>query len=186
MSHQPQLNASGSLYQQRKGERGVTLIETSIVVGILLLIIVAGLRLAPTVFNKMKVSKETSNLISLSTNINSVFQSNFTNVTNANLLTMQLVPSDFNVAGAIVGTWGPITVASSTLTGGTLGYSITETNIPSKVCPGLATALAAYFDELSVNGTVVQSLSNASTSLDAASVATPCSGAATIVVKKTQ
>jgi type II secretory pathway pseudopilin PulG len=164
-------------------QRGVTLIETAIVIAVGLLLLFGGLRFVTPTFQRAKVQAEAQNLTRLVLAATAFYRLDpalFANAGNANALARGLVPDGLrNGPTPIHGQWGDIVLAPGALTGGAANtaLAVSLNRIPVDVCRQLVPTLLGSVDELGVGGfTDVKSIANPNPLPDAA--ATRCGVAA--------
>ena len=140
----------------KRGQRGFTLIELSIVIAIGLLLILAGLKFGPSLMRGTQVQADVQNVGQLVTNTRNLYRGRYANLTTALAIQYNLAPNDLINGAALAGTWGPITLAPSLLQGAAANTAlqVTLANIPQVVCVQLAPALLGVADELDVGAVV--------------------------------
>lgn len=172
-------------------QRGVTLLE-----GLLVLAIAAGLAIAAYAVYRnasgdAKTTSQARGVIALATEISRLYaqdQTQYTNLTAANVISSGVVPADFTVVGtAINNRWGGTVVpAVGNQAGATPvnNFKITINGVPADSCVRLVTAIAtSASNSLWVNGTTagtndvvpVGGTFNAARASTACAAATPAS-----------
>jgi len=169
-----------------KKQGGFTLIELSIVLAIIIIVILAGLSLAPMLMRGTRVQSETHNVGMLMSQVRNTYQGRYANLTTAKVLQYNLAPSNLVNGNALAGNWGSITLVPGALTGAVANTAmqVTLVNIPQPDCIQLAPALAGTADELDVGGNAnLKSANNPNPAKDTITDACGNAGAVNIVLR---
>jgi prepilin-type N-terminal cleavage/methylation domain-containing protein len=143
------------MHRNFRKQSGFTLIEISIVIAIALILVLGGITFGSRMMMSANVTSETENVGMLITNVRNLHQKRYANLTVAQAITLNLVPTDLINGNAIEGHFGAITLAPGQLTGGGANTAmvITLNNVPPDACTQLAPALLGFADELDVGAT---------------------------------
>lgn len=164
-------------------QSGFTLIEISIVIAIALILILGGITFGSRMIMSANVTAETENIGMLITNVRNLYQKRYGNLTVAQAIALNLVPTDLLNGAALEGHFGAIALAPGQLAGGGANTAIVVTlsNVPPDACTQLAPALLGFADELDVGATAnLKSRVNPRPARDA--VAAACGVAAVNIV----
>jgi prepilin-type N-terminal cleavage/methylation domain-containing protein len=162
---------------RQRAQRGFTLVELLIVIGIGAVIIAVGLTRAIEARQLNKASDELSDLQTIANETRKVYanQANFTGVTMTTLARLRVFPTNRiqdagtgNVVNAFGATWAaaPVNVNSTDD-----GITFTAAGYPRKVCVDLVTSAADTFARILVNATEVKALGGA---VNVATLGTQC------------
>lgn len=141
-------------------QRGFTLLETAIVIGILIAASIAAVKLGGDLLLRSRARAEVQDVETLVANVTRLYSAYpppapYASLTGAAAARRSLIPTALDRGGGvIVGRWGAITLAPGNLSGGNPGTAmqVTLANIPQAVCAIMAPALLGATDELDVGG----------------------------------
>lgn len=168
----------------RRRTRGFTLIELSIVIAVGLLLILGGLKFAPELYRGTKVQSEVQNVGMLAANIRNLYRGRYAALTDAQVIALQLAPTDLVNGAALAGNYGAITSAPAALTGGApnTAMQLSLANVPAKDCVQLAPALLGVATELDVGATAnLKTAANPNPANNV--VAAACGNAANVTIR---
>lgn len=145
-------------------QRGVTLIELSIVLAVAAIIAIAVLEGGPSVRNHARSYQLNGEMTHFASGILSATasDSDFSTITTAGMVQNNAFQSAGNrvslANGTVTGLWqGNITVEPETVSMANDGAGITYPNVPSGVCAVAVQGLKSSFSEITVNGTILVS-----------------------------
>lgn len=173
----------------RGRQRGQALIDYALYIVIAVLVLIGLVALYLTNRSNTTASNETQSLISTTANIQKLYANDtngFANISVANLVANNEIPSGQVTAGAwILPVGGTVAVASANLFG-TAGdsFSLTIPGVPANDCSNFAQALASNFPAITVNGTTIEN-STTGVAFSPAALGTACgtTGDVTIVLE---
>lgn len=169
----------------RRTQKGVTLVETLIVIGILAIIILTALIIYPLVKASVLSNREASNMSTIAASLANVYagSSSYAGLTTAIAIDEKVFPTSMlqgtPPTTATNSFGGTVVLAPATPPGGqaNTGYTITSNNISDNACSKIVNTESGAFDAVSIDGTVVKA--NSSSTVSTAAVATACSATAT-------
>lgn len=162
-------------FVQRAQQRGFSLIELLLVLGVLAVFLITAFVFYPQVRDRNQANAEATNLTAIKANINNLYASKSGNyrglnqavANQARAFPVSMNGNDFSSSAAITSSWGsPVSIAvnaaptTTTQTPGrSLGanrsFSVTYTDVPAGVCLPLVTAAAMNFQGVRVGSTEV-------------------------------
>jgi hypothetical protein len=179
MNHHPALY-QGSI-RSRKSQKGQSLIEYVIYIGLAALVLVGIIYFATTGRKNSAIQSESSTLTSVVGATQKLYNADptaFANVTAAALINNGVIPPADVIGGtSIVSGFGtPITVAPDTLYQANDSVSFTY-GVPQDSCSAFVLAVNSDFAKISVGGTIVKNTTS-NLALSAAALGTACQAGA--------
>lgn len=162
----------------KKRQRGMTLIELTLVLVLGGLVIFGALSMFRSANQSSAVSNETKNVQSIIAGVRALYpgQTTYTGVTQSMLITANKVPTVMVNGTNLRHSWNDaVTVAVNA----TAGFDITYANVPTAACIELVAAVANGFNTVTVGSTQVKA---ANANVNQATTATACAGAAAVGV----
>ncbi len=128
--------------RRMRGNRGLTLVETMLAVAVGLIVLIAAMKIYPTIERNKQEQLALEGLHQLNANVVKAFstQGSFTGLDNPTAIKMGLVPDVFRVdaSGNIRGPWnGKVDVATDT--NDEQQFRITYNDLPSNICYNVVT-----------------------------------------------
>ncbi|MGD1524395.1 type 4 pilus major pilin [Vibrio owensii] len=167
-----------------KKQAGATLMELTMVVGIIAIISIAGISYYNMVNNGNKIKDEVNNLNSLSAAVRNMFntQGNYTGLTNQVILKSSTFPDRMRIAGNgnhIKHSWlnDGVDVAPKSASSTDDRFTVTYKDVPQDACSDLVSNTYRHFISVKVGSTQVTG---------AATAATACSSATNDIVYETR
>jgi len=167
-----------------KKQAGATLMEMTMVVGVIAIISIAGIAYYNSVNNGNQIKDEVNNVNSLSASIRNMFntQGNFTGLSNEVILKSSTFPDRMRVANdttSIKHSWANagVIVAPITYDSPDDRFTITYQEIPERSCTDLVSNTYRHFISVTVGNTIVDG---------SASAATACSGDVNEIIFETR
>lgn len=157
----PAYNASGAMTWRR--QRGVTLMEALVVLGIAGALIMGALQFMSSASSSQDVSTASRNLGMIASGVTSLYSSSavYDGLDNQVLLDAEIVPTSMIAGTDIINAWdGDVTVAPAN---SDRDFTIEYTQVPQSACTSLATSTFQSFQELAVGGTTVSTTADAAT-----------------------
>lgn len=155
-----------------RNQIGATLLELTMVVGIIATIAIAAIAYFNTANDANKINDEVKNVNTLSGAIRNMFnsQGNYAGVTNTVILKSGAFPDRMRVPGSNINikhSWadnGVVVVPVNNQGTANDSFTITYSAIPERPCTDLVSKTFRYYDKVDVNGTVVDTVGAAVTS----------------------
>lgn len=154
-----------SNYSKTK-QRGVTLLEVTMAIGIIAVIVVSAL----AYFNSTNLVRETTGLIrniaSLTSGISVVYQkqATYAGIEADAVRASNHIPQEMNggAAGALAHPWREdgITITDFTFTSPGDSYEITLSDIPLDPCPSLAAGIYEEYIQVEINGSLITQIAD--------------------------
>lgn len=160
---------------RNKAQRGMTLIELTLVLVVGGLIIFGALSQFRSTNQSGQVSNEAKAAQAIIAGVRSLYPglSTYTGLSEAQLISANKVPTSMVHGTALKHSWnGAVTVAPN----GTAGFDITYAAVPSASCIEFVSSIAAGFNTVKVGATTVKATNAA---LDSAATTTACTAAST-------
>jgi prepilin-type N-terminal cleavage/methylation domain-containing protein len=169
----------------KKRQSGFTLVELGIVVAIGAVIIGIGLIVVPSLLASTRANGEVAELPAIATKISRAYanQPNFSTLTHANVVGLQVFPDNQVSGTTVTNRWGgTVTVASIGATGLVSAhdaFTITSTGVPSDECVQLGQGLerAARVISVTPKGGAATSVKADGAKLDLGALGTACKAA---------
>lgn len=158
-------------------QKGISVIDFAIWVGVAGIAIAAIVSLAPGIMNSIRINSESTNLPQIVSCIQKYKwgKPNFAGTTAAQIIQNSCIPNSMVSGTAIVNRWqGSVTVTPRTTATANDSIGLTYTNLPKVACTGLIPVVADTFLSTTVNGTTVKS---PGAELDDTAVGTNCDNA---------
>lgn len=161
-----------------KKQKGYTLIELLLYLGVVVLIISGIYSFYNKVQTNIKATNLSNNLRMIDNQIAATYNilGGFTTLTNANIIAANIPPKEMVVdANNIQNTLGGALTFGTATVGSVAGYSITLTKLSSYACNKLATLdFASIVQEVAINGTTVKVANGPLTPAQIATTASKC------------
>lgn len=168
----------------RQKQRGVTLIELVVVIGIAALIVVTAMSFFSSASDSNKIKDEVANIGTLNANINRLYTSatDYSNISIDLLRQAGAVPKNMIKGTTVQNKWGGAVTIAAAGTGNSR-YDLTYANVPGEACTQMVAAVYAAFEKVTIKGTVVHDPNN-NTIANPATIAPACgiTGVADIVL----
>lgn len=154
------------IFNFKNKQKGLTLIELLVSIGIAAVIVTVALTLFSTTSEKNKVGVEVKNVGTLSASITNLFATatDYTGLNNSVMLASNGIPASMrgSAAGTIDHVWEPasITIAASNAAGaaGVTHYRIQYSNVPRQSCVELVSALVNSFSRVNIGAAQVTNI----------------------------
>lgn len=156
--------------------KGFTLLEILLVIGIAAVIAIAAFMAWPAVQSSQRANAEQSRAMTIAAGIKQAYNGRYAGVTDANVIAAKIPPSDMIDGATLNSSWGEaVTVAP--VTGDNSKFTISYAAVPEAVCLKLAPGLGQSFENVTVGGTPIRD-DAAGTAYNPATVITQCSNPA--------
>ncbi|MDG3024885.1 MULTISPECIES: type 4 pilus major pilin [Vibrio] len=163
--------------RQIKSRRGATLLELTMVVGIIAIISIAAIAYYNSVNNGNKIKDEVNNLNSLSAAIRNMFntQGSYEGLSNAVVLKSSTFPDRMRVPNnntQIKHSWlsNGVTVASATVSGTAHdGFTITYKDVPNDACTDIVSNTYRHFVKVEAGNGAISNLGDVAGSCNSGS-----------------
>lgn len=148
----------------QKQQRGFSLVELLLVLGVLAILLVAAFVVFPQVRDRNQANAEVTNLTTIKAGITNLYASkggNYTGLATGVVNQARIFPSSMNggvyTSSAVIrASWGgAVTVDAVGTAPNQRQFSITMNEVPAGVCLGLVSGAASNFDQITVGGTGV-------------------------------
>lgn len=162
----------------RKAQRGLSLLEIMIGLGIVAIIAIVAVGAATSARGSAQVSAESQNLQLITTKVKSTFaaRQNFSGISNAMLIAQRGFPSQMVSGTNVLHSWdGAVTVAPGA---GNTSVNVTYAGVPTAACIELVNATARSFNTVTVGSTVVKTATQDNN--DVAATTTACGAASAV------
>ncbi|QWT22492.1 prepilin-type N-terminal cleavage/methylation domain-containing protein [Bacillus sp. NP157] len=145
-------------------QAGVSLVELLLVLGVLTLLTIAAFIVYPYVRDGIRADHEATHLETITANFRSTYglfgPNPYHGISTAAAIAMGVPPADMlDGRTSLTSPFGPVTIGGNYYLPGntTFGFTVNYTNVPSRVCAHLATAVAPQFSPgyVMVSGTSV-------------------------------
>lgn len=173
------------LFNLKNKEKGFTLVELVLIVGIIALMTIGIYIKYRSISNNAKIQQQTQDLYALSNKINGAYQSSASLATlnNTTAIAGGLVPTELINSPNIISRFGTtLTLAPSPVPiAGVSGYSITINNITPKFCGSMGTSkYANEVDEVWISGVSRKTTGTSLTNANMTAIITACNTATNI------
>lgn len=153
----------------RSGEIGATLLELVMFIGLAALILIGGVAWYMTASEGQRVSDEVSNLNAITAIVRNTYttQNNFNGLNNSVITRSSQFPDKMRIAGTpgtIKSSWDQngVDLAPATVVSADDSFTITYNDVPEGACIDFTTRTFRFFEQTTVNGTVVNSVADVS------------------------
>ena len=170
----------------QKQQRGFSLVELLLVLGVLAILLVAAFVVFPQVRDRNQANAEVTNLTTIKANVSNLYASrggNYTGLTNTVAINARVYPSGMisaavgsNPAAAVASWGGAVTTEAAT---NPRRFQVTYNGVPPGVCLGLVSGAAGNYEQITVGSTPVITNGTAATESSAGGRFDPAAAAGT-------
>lgn len=143
----------------QKQQRGFSLVELLLVLGVLAVLLVAAFIVFPQVRDRNQANAEVTNLTTTKAGISNLYASKggvYTGLTNAVAINARVYPTSMTASGSSLSSWGgAVTTEVVPGAGNERRFRITYAAVPQGVCLGLVSGAATNFEQVTVGTTAV-------------------------------
>ena len=156
----------------KRQQRGFSLVELMIVLGISAVLILGVYSLYTSIDSSQETQTEAQNIQAIATKIKSIYagRNTYTGLATANIVTANGFPMNMLDGTTPYNAWGG---AVTTTINATAGFDITYPDVPAANCQELVNAVANMFRNITIGATAVKTAG----ALNAATLATTCNAA---------
>lgn len=134
----------------RMKNKGFSLIEILLVIGIIAVLAIAAFIIFPQVQASSRANTEQSNIMTMAAGVKNLFNGRYAGLTDGIAIDGNIVPASMHDgASTITSSWGGDATLAPSGTGNTL-FTITYTALPTEVCLKLVPGLVQNFESITL------------------------------------